>query len=211
MKKLLPIILSVFACAPTVAVSQPLMTYTYADVAYQWTHIDESGYSDGNGLDAQLSFSPIKHFALEGGYNYISTKAHADLLGDRFNFNVDQNSFTYGGAGWYSIQDDLDIVARVGGISARANISGNGVDESATDNGVYTGVTLRYLATQELETDLYVLYDHVQNTTWTYGLTGLYKVHENIALKGEAAIDDDTDIALLAGVRIAMQDMNLLQ
>ena len=210
MKKLLPIILSAFACAPTAALCQPLMTYTYADVAYQWTHIDESGLNDANGVDTQLSFSPAKHFALEGGYNYLSTKAHADLLGDRVNFNVDQNTFSYGGAGWYSLQDDLDIVARVGGIHARANVSGSGLDETVSDNGVYTGLTLRYLATQELETDLYVLYDHIETTTWSYGLTGLYKVHENVALKGEAAINDDTDIALLAGVRIAMEDMNLL-
>jgi hypothetical protein len=209
MKKLLPIILSAFACAPTLAAAQPLMTYTYADVAYQWTHVDESGINDANGLDTQLSISPVKHFALEGGYNYAATKAHADLLGERFNFNLDQNAFTYGGAGWYSIQNDLDIVARVGGISARATASGNGVDESTTENGVYTGLTLRYLATQDLETDIYALYDHVQSTTWTYGLTGLYKVHENIALKGEAAINDDTDIALLAGVRFAMQDLDL--
>lgn len=210
MKKLLPLILSAFACVPTVATAQPLMTYTYADVAYQWTHIDESGFSDANGVDTNLSFSPIKHFALEGGYNYASAKAHADILGDRYNFNVDQNTFNYGGAGWYSLRDDLDIVARVGGIHARANVSGNGVDDTVSDNGVYSGLTLRYLATQDFETDLYALYDHVQSTTWTYGLTGLYKVHENIALKGEAAINDNTDVALLAGVRIAMADMNLL-
>ena len=204
MKKILSLVLPLAALLPSTASAQPLMNYTYADVAYQWTHVSESGLSDANGLDAKLSYSPIKHFALEGGYNYASAKAHIDGLGDRYNFNIDQNVFTYGGAGWYSLQDDLDVVVRVGGIHARASISGNDIDESASDNGVYTGATLRYLATKDLETDFGVTYDHVSSTNWTYALTGLYAIHENVALKGEAAIDNDSDVGLLGGVRLAM-------
>lgn len=186
------------------ASAQPLMNYTYADVAYQWTHIDESGFNDANGLDVNLSFSPVKHFALEGGYNYLSTSANVSLLGQRFKFDVDQNVFTYGGAGWYSIQEDLDIVVHVGGIHARANTTGYDIDETVSDNGVYSGLTLRYLATDALETDLFVTYDRIESGAWTYGLTGLYAVHENVALKGEAGIDNDSDVALLGGVRLAM-------
>lgn len=186
------------------ASAQPLMNYTYADIAYQWTHIDESGFDDANGVDVNLSYSPLKHFALEGGYNYLSTSANLSLPDQRFTFDVDQNVFTYGGAGWYSLQEDLDIVAHVGGIHARASTSGSGFDETVSDNGVYAGLTLRYLASDELETDIFATYDRIESGAWTYGVTGLYAVHENVALKGEAAIDNDSDVALLGGIRLAM-------
>lgn len=209
MKKLLPIILASFGFLPSHGAAQPLMTYTYADVAYQWSHIDESGVNDGNGLDAKISYSPIKHFAIEGGYNYLSTKGHLDLLGERFNFNIDQNVFSYGGAGWYSLMQDLDIVARVGGLHARATASGYGDESTTSDNGVYAGLSLRYLATQDFEADLNVIYDRIEDGAWTYGATGLYAIHENVALKGEATIDNDSDIALLAGIRVALKDSEL--
>jgi hypothetical protein len=209
MKKLLPLILASMSFLPSVGTAQPLMTYTYADVAYQWTHVDQSGVNDANGLDAKISYSPITHFALEGGYNYLATKGHVDFIGDRLTINLDQNIFSYGGAGWYSLQDDLDIVVRVGGLHARATASVDGEDSTASDNGVYTGLSLRYLATKELETDFNVLYDRIEDGSWTYSLTGLYSIHENVALKGEAGIDNDSDIALLAGIRVALKDTEL--
>ena len=186
------------------ASAQPLMNYTYADIAYQWTHLDQSGLDGANGLDTKLSYSPIKHFALEGGYNYSSTSADFSSPGETFKFNLDQNVFTYGGAGWYSLDEKLDIVARVGGVHARANASGSGYDDTYSDNGVYTGLTLRYLALEQLETDAFIQYDHINSDTWTYGVTGLYALCTNAALKGEVAMDDESNVALLGGVRLAM-------
>jgi hypothetical protein len=92
----------------------------------------------------------------------------------------------------------------VGGIHARASVSGYGEEETVSDNGVYAGLTLRYLATEDLETDLNVTYDRVENGAWTYGVTGLYAIHENVALKADAAIDNDTNVGLLAGVRLSL-------
>ena len=186
------------------ASAQPLMNYTYADVAYQWTDINSSYYSGANGVDTKLSYSPIEHFALQGGYNYSSASVDLSEPGDPYKFDINENLFTYGGAGWYSIRENLDIVARVGGIYARASISGSPNDETFSDNGVYTGLTLRYLAMDQLETDAFVTYDHISGDSWSYGLTGLYALHENVALKAEWAMDDQSDIALLGGVRLAM-------
>ena len=186
------------------ASAQPLMNYTYADIAYQWTHLDQSGLDGANGLDTKLSYSPIKHFALEGGYNYSSTSADFSSPGETFKFNLDQNVFTYGGAGWYSLDEKLDIVARVGGVHARAHASGSEYDDTSSDNGVYTGLTLRYLALEQLETDAFIQYDHINSDSWTYGVTGLYALCTNAALKGEVAMDDESNVALLGGVRLAM-------
>lgn len=204
MKKLFAMLLPLVAAVPSSVSAQPLMNYTYADVAYQWTHFDQSGLNDSNGLDVKLSYSPIEHFALEGGYNYLKTKGHVDFFGDRVGFDVDQNLFTYGGAGWYTVSKGLDLVGRVGGIHAQASISAEGVDDSTSDNGVYAGLVLRYLAMEELETDLSVTYDYIESSDWTYALTGLYAVHENVALKGEVGIDNDSNLALLGGIRLAM-------
>ena len=188
----------------TTVTAQPLMTYTYADVAYQWTYSNESGLDNANGVDVKLSASPIKHFALEGGYKYAAGGFKTtDMLGTTSG-DINTNIFTYGGAGWYTIQDGLDIVARVGGIHASANFSGYGDSETFSDNGVYTGLTLRYLALADLETDLNVTYDRIDTGSWTYSATALYAVHENVALKGDAGIDDNGDVGLLAGVRLSL-------
>lgn len=204
MKKLFALLAVSATTVATTASAQPLMTYTYADVAYQWTYINESGLDNANGLDVQLSASPIKHFALEGGYNYASTGFKtSDILGTT-SVDINTNVFTYGGAGWYTLQDGLDLVARVGGIHARANFSGYGESDSTSDNGVYAGLTLRYLALDDLETDLNVTYDRINTGSWTYSATALYAVHENVALKGDAGINDNSDVALLAGIRLSL-------
>jgi hypothetical protein len=87
---------------------------------------------------------------------------------------------------------------------------------------VYAGLTLRYVPTEDLETDFNVPYDRVEDGAWTYGITGLwnygpmglraygitglYAIHERVALKAEANIDNDADadVSLLAGVRLAL-------
>ena len=71
-------------------------------------------------------------------------------------------------------------------------------------SGVYAGLTLRYVPTEDVETDFNVPYDRVEDGAWTSGITGLYAIHEHVALKAETAIDNDTNVGLLAGVRLAL-------
>ena len=198
MKRLLPIITLLVAGFTSTAEAQPLMNYTYADAAYQWIGIDQQGYGDSNGLDSKLSYSPVEHFALEGGYNYLSTKFNPGDIKTR------QHLFTYGGAGWYSVCKGLDLVGRVGGVSGRLNYTGDGYDESFTDNGVYAGGSVRYLVAEEFEADLNVTYQNLNSSSWLYSATGLYAIHENIALKGDVGIDNDKNVYLTGGFRFAM-------
>ena len=44
MKSTFALLAASTAAFATTASAQPLMTYTYADVAYQWTYFNESGY-----------------------------------------------------------------------------------------------------------------------------------------------------------------------
>ena len=196
MKRLLPILTLLVAGFASNAEAQPLMNYTYADAAYQWIAQDQEGVGDSNGLDSRLSYSPIEHFALEGGYNYLSTKFNAA------DTSIRRHLFSYGGAGWYTFCEGLDLVGRVGGLSARYNYSGD--IDSATDNGVYAGGSVRYLVQEDLEADLNVTYQKLDTASWLYSATGLYAVHENVALKGDVGIDSDKNVYLTGGFRLAM-------
>lgn len=196
MKKILLAAL-LFACGASVASADPLMKYTYADIAYQWTHID-SNLNDSNGADAKLSYAVVDHFALEGGYNYANSGFDHS--------NINQSFFRYGGAGWYEFCNGVNLVGRVGG--THVNVDDSRGDSS--DNGVYTGLGLRYLLTDTLEGNLDALYDNVNGIynakggTWTYSGTLLQTVADNVALKGGVSIDADQNVALIAGVRLAM-------
>lgn len=184
----------------TTASADPLMKYTYADVSYQWAHVDASGLNDSNGVDTKLSYSPLEHFALEGGYNY----ANSGFTGA--NTNLNQSFFRYGVAGYYSYCNGIDLVARVGGAHVNLDSSyGNG-----NDNGVYSGLGIRHQLTDTIEVDADALYDNTNslyNVTggqWTYTGTFLNTLTDELALKLTAGIDADTDVFLTAGLRLTM-------
>jgi hypothetical protein len=183
----------------TTASADPLMKYTYADVSYQWAHVDADGLNDSNGVDTKISYSPLENFALEGGYNY----ANSGFTGASTNIN--QSFFRYGGAGYYSYCNGIDLVARVGG--THVNIDSEG---DASDNGVYGGLGLRHQLTDTIEVDADALYDNVNsiyNVTggqWTYTGTLLNALTDELALKLTAGIDADTDIFLTGGLRLTM-------
>jgi hypothetical protein len=183
----------------TTASADPLMKYTYADVSYQWAHVDADGLNDSNGVDTKLSYSPIDNFALEGGYNY----ANSGFTGASTNIN--QSFFRYGVAGYYSYCNGIDLVARVGGTNVNIDSRGD-----ADDNGVYGGLAVRHQLTDTVEVDAEALYDNVNSIynvsggQWTYTGTVLNTLTEDLALKLTAGIDADSDIFLTGGIRLAM-------
>ena len=185
------------ACAFSAATASadPLMQYDYVDAAYQWTHADEDGVDNLNGLDSRFSISPTQYLALEAGYNYGGT----EVLGT----NVGLHTFAYGLAGWYDFCQNFHLVGRVGGLHQDLNV-GSGQPDDAED-GVYTNAQLRYLFTDEFEGDFDVTYIHLGGESgWNYGLTGLYALTESIALKVGSSIDDDSNVSVLGGFRFAL-------
>lgn len=206
MKKILLAALLIVGGASTSS-ADPLMKYTYGDLAYQWTHIDSS-FNDSNGLDAKLSYAVIDNFALEGGYNYANSGLDSS--------NTNQSLFRYGGAAWYEFCNGVNLVGRVGGSHANIDDSRTGSEAyratglGSSDNGVYTGLGLRYLLTDTLEGNLDALYDSVNGIynqrggTWTYSGALLQTVADNVAVKGGVSIDADTNLALTIGLRLAM-------
>jgi hypothetical protein len=175
----------------SVASADPLMTYNYLDAAYQWTYIDEDGVDNANGLDSKLSYTLADNFAFEGGYAYSDNGQSLE----------NNDAFRYGGAGWYSYCNGIDFVGRVGGIHTEDNVA----DLSNPDqNGVYAGFGVRSLITETFEGNADITYDRVGTGNWTYGVTGLATVAENVALKVGGSITNDSNVALLAGVRLGL-------
>ena len=198
MKRMLSLCALALAFSASTASADPLMKYDYFDAAYQWTSTDSDSFDNANGLDTKISYSPIDNFAIEGGYNY----ARADFTGT--DIGVNSNTYTYGVLGYYSICPGFDLLGRVGGTHLNDNFSFDGTKISASGERVYAGIGSRYLLTDDIEFDANVTYVDLDNASWTYSGTGLLAVSENVALKADVAIDDDKDVALTGGVRLAM-------
>jgi hypothetical protein len=196
MKKILSFFTLALAFGATSASADPLMKYDYFDVAYQWTHVDQKDVQDTNGLDSKLSYSPLENFALEGGYNY----ARGDIFSHGFNYN----EFTYGVLGYYEICPGMHVLGRVGGkhFNTNGNVLNENIEESA--DRPYAGVGSRYLLTDEIEVDADITYVNLNGANWTYAGTGFYTIAENVALKAAVSIDNESDVALTGGIRLAM-------
>lgn len=192
MKKFLPLVIlfsSVLCFRIVPAKADPLMNYNYFDLAYEWITYDDSIVDDSNGFNSQLSYAIIDNLALQGGYQYLNA-------GD-----IDGQLFSYGGAYWFTVEQGLDLVARVGGLHAR--IESDEAEDS--DNGVYAGGEVRYLLTNLYELDGSITYANIDETTWTVGAGLLRSLSDNFALRGGVAINDDSDLALQAGIRLALK------
>jgi hypothetical protein len=203
MKKFFSLAAVVVAGFSSAASADPLMTYNYVDAAYQWQYIDESGTDNTNGVDAKVSYSLADSFALEGGYAYADSgqnvSAAEEAAGVRSIRN--NNTFRYGGLGRYQYCNGIDLVGRVGGIHA----DDNAADLLNSDqNGVYAGAGIRSLITETFEGNANITYDRLGTGNWTYGVTGLYAVAENVALKIGGDLTNDSNVALLAGVRLGL-------
>jgi hypothetical protein len=74
------------------------------------------------------------------------------------------------------------------------------VDED-TENGVYAGGEVRYLLSELYELDGSIDYANIDEAVWTVGTSLLRALNDNFALRGGVAINDDSDLALQAGIR----------
>lgn len=205
MKKILSLFAAAMAFGATAASADPLMKYNYFDAAYQWNDTKGiHGVGPTNGVDTKLSISPFENFALEGGYNYANGD-FSKTIRDAINVSsINYNTYSYGILGYVSYCPGLDFLARVGGnhFNANTDIVGDHVTEAA--DRVYAGGGSRYLLSDEIEVDANILYQNVNGALWTYSGTALYTVAENVALKADAGIDNESSVTLTAGVRLAM-------
>jgi hypothetical protein len=176
--------------------AEPILNYNYADVRYSWTSIDQAGVDDANGVTADLSFSPIDNFFLEGGYEY----ADSAFGGPGLDLDADAQLFNYGGGFYFPLTEEVHAKVRVGGLHARID-SDLG---DASDNGVYAGGSLRIRMGCAFELEPAFVYNHVEATVWDYTLSALVPVADNVGLVAGVGMDDDKDVNLNVGVRFTM-------
>lgn len=221
MKKILSLFALAVAFGATAASADPLMKYNYLDVSYQWNDTKGSqGVTPTNGVDTRLSISPFEYFALEGGYNYAQgdfTKTTQSQFNPVSLGSINYNTWTYGVLGYYHICPGFDILGRVGGAHYNVNtsVSLDTLDETISEDAtlvgkdrVYAGIGTRYLLLDTLEVDGNITYQngnpYKDTAVWTYSGTALYTLLENVALKADAGIDNDSTVVLGAGIRLAM-------
>jgi len=192
MNKLLACLSAVGLFAAAQTVRADTLTYNNFDVGYKYTNVDVSGVDDGHGVEANITFSPIAHFFLEGGYEYINI----DNAGEG-------HAYAYGIGGYVPLEENLHLVGSLGGLRVDTESEGGG---DANDDGYYLGAKVRYdiCSGTELEAGAtYVDFSDSQ-TSWVYELAALFPVAEHLKLQGQVELNDDDDVALVAGVRIEL-------
>lgn len=177
-----------FLAATEQASADPLMRYSYLDLGYRWLEVDPSGYggSSSDDLTAAISVSPVEHFALEGGYGF-----------GNLDYGAYRNTFTYGVLGYVSLADSLDLYAHGGGISTE--LTTDFYDQDG--EGVYAGLGLRGLFAKNWEGSGEVQFTDALQQQWQAVGTVLARVHDHIAVKGQATINDNGNAGMLIGVR----------
>ena len=193
MKKfgLLALAAVLMAAAPCFA--DPIMKYNYFDLGYRHMFFDEKSADDGNGLEAKVSFSPVEHFFLEGGYQYMDTGIHE--------VDIDANTWTYGVGGYLDLCEETHLIARAGGIHEEIETDVGDADE----DGYYAGLKVRYDYDHQVELDASATYSNVDSDgAWTYDASVLVPVADSVAVQFNAEIDDETNVGLLGGLRFTM-------
>ena len=176
----------------------PILSYNDVDLAYQHIFFDEKNADDGNGLLLRGRMSPVESFFLETSYTYTDTGIDGSEVGS----DIDNHELRYGVGGYYNFCDEWHLVGRVGGIHNHTDIYH--ADHELND-GYYMGAESRYDYEGKAELAAGVSYANVgRDGSWTYDGTAIIPVAENLGVLLNAAIDDETNVALTAGFRFAL-------
>ena len=195
-KKLILCALIVCGTAVSSAKADPILNYNYFSVDYVWTHFDESGLKDSNGLQANVSWSPMENFFVEGGYDYVSSKTKTDL--GSHGVNID--TYKYGIGGFFPIEKTMHLVGRIDGYHTDGRADGS----NASDDGFGVGASLRVALDRQFEIEPLFNYIHYsQSNFWDYGVRGIYAVNQNVGIDGGIVLNDDRDLRLIIGGRYA--------
>lgn len=134
------------------------MDYSYAELAYVDTELDEDiADVDGDGFSLRGSLAINEMFFVFAGYQDLS-----------FDFGIDATAIEVGGGAHWPLQDKLDIVGRVGILKTEVEL-GN-IDED--EDGFVIGARLRAEVAPRFELEGGVDYadlDDVGNSTSIVG------------------------------------------
>jgi hypothetical protein len=122
-------LLAAMAAALPVASQADTMDYTFAELAYVDTKLDNGPFDvDGNGLALRGSLAVNPSFFVFAGYTDLD-----------FDFNVDATQLEVGGGGHLPLAPKIDLVGRAGIV--KANIEAGNFDDD--DTGLLLGARVR--------------------------------------------------------------------
>ncbi|HEX9707864.1 MAG TPA: hypothetical protein VGA24_09535 [Steroidobacteraceae bacterium] len=169
--------------APLAALADD-MSYSYIDLGYVETDLDNGPTADGFGVRGSVGFA--ENFFVFGEYT------NQDLQG------IDIDQFAVGLGGHLSLTEKLDGVGRVGYLDAEASAGG----VSISVDGYLVSAGLRGKVTDDFELEGHVIHrdlgdDGGDETAFSIG--GRYFFTDQLALGVEYEIGDDAKTFLIGG------------
>lgn len=119
--------LAALAAALPLAGNADTMDYSYAELGYIDAELDDVDV-EGDGLGLRGSLAVNETFFVFAGYE-----------GLEYDFDVESTMFNVGGGGHWPLSDNLDIVGRLGLVSAEIEVGRRDADET----GLLLGARLR--------------------------------------------------------------------
>ncbi len=173
------------AAAPLAAQAED-MSYSYVDLGWLSTDIDNGPTADGFGLRGSIGFAENFFAFAEYSNQQVS--------------GVDVDQYAVGLGGRFGISENVDLVGRAGYIQADASSGGFSID----DDGYLVSAGIRGRVADGFELEGHVIHRDFgggsDDTSVAVG--GRYFFTENFAVGAEYEMADDAN-TILAGVRFA--------
>lgn len=185
-------------CALAWAVSAPVaakgLSYSYADVGYQYSDLDapEDSVDLNSGL-VDVSFGVHEYVALRGGFR----RGTLDIPGE----STDLTEFRVGARGHYSVMKPLDVYGEALYFNQKLNGSGDGISSKTETGGRYEA-GFRLQAHKKAEINL--AYRYVSGDTDESFIVagGVVMLTKRLGISVNAAFGDDDDEEYFAGIRL---------
>lgn len=183
MKIVNAMVASLLLAAVPLAAQADVMSYSYIDLGYVETDIDNGPSADGFGVRGSVDFA--ENFFVFGEYT------NQDLQG------IDIDQFAVGLGGHLGLTEKLDGVGRIGYVDAEASVGGF----SASVDGYLVSAGLRGQVTDDFEMEGHLIHrdlgDAGDETAFSIG--GRYFFTDQFALGLEYEIGDDAKTFLIGG------------
>ncbi len=178
---------SLLLAAVPLAAQADAMSYSYIDLGYLETNLDNGPTADGFGVRGSAAFAD--NFFVFGEY------ANQDLQG------IDIDQFAVGLGGHLDLSETVDLVGRIGYLDAEASAGGF----SVSVDGYLVSAGVRGRVVEDLELEGHVIHRDLGSQggdDTSVAIGGRYFFTDQFAVGAEFDLADDAD-TILAGVRIS--------
>lgn len=183
MKIVNAMVASLLLAALPLAAQAEDMSYSFIDLGYVETDLDNGPTADGFGVRGSVGFA--ENFFVFGEYT------NQDLQG------VDIDQFAVGLGGHLGLTEQLDGVGRIGYVDGEASAGGF----SVSVDGYLVSAGLRGQVTDDFELEGHVIYRDLggDGDETAFSIGGRYFLTDQLALGAEYEIGDDAKTLFIGG------------